>query len=77
MPDSESGTHSGFTEFNNYMKYMIGALIVQACGMAALVYQYYCIESKSANEVSNQFRIDEGSILLMANFYDKTNSINE
>lgn len=56
---------------------MTGALIVQACGMAALVYQYYCIESKSANEVSNQFRIDEGSILLMANFYDKTNSINE
>lgn len=77
MLDSESGTHSEFTEFNNYMKQIIGTLIVQACEMAALVYQNYCIENKSVDEISNEFSIDEGTILLMANFYDKTNSIKE
>lgn len=75
--NSKSGTHSEFTEYNNYTKQMICTLIVQACEMAALVYQNYYIENKSVDETSNEFSIVEGTILLMANFYDKTSSMKE
>lgn len=75
MLDSDSAPHSEFTDFNNYMKQMIGALIVQACEMAAIIYLNYCIENKSVDQISIEFNIDKETILLMSNIYDKTNSI--
>ncbi len=57
-------------EFANLMKKLVGILIVQACEMAALIYQGYCITRKSIEELSKEYHVDEKTIQLMAQYYD-------
>lgn len=37
----------------------MGILIVQACEMAAFIYQSYCISGKSIEELSKEYHVDE------------------
>lgn len=57
-------------EFANLMKKLVGILIVQACEMAALIYQGYCIAGKSLEELSKKYHVDEETLQLMAQYYD-------
>lgn len=57
-------------EFANLMKKLVGILIVQACEMAALIYQDYCITGKSIEELSKEYHVDKETIQLMAQYYD-------
>ena len=39
--------------------------------MAALVYQNYYIEKQSIEEISKEFNVNEESVQLMVQYYDK------
>lgn len=39
--------------------------------VAALVYQNYCIEKQSIEEISKEFNVNEKSVQLMVQYYDK------
>lgn len=58
-------------EYTDLMKKLLGLLIVQSCGVAALVYQNYCIKGKSIDDISKEFNVDKESIQLMVQYYDK------
>lgn len=58
-------------EFADLMKKLIGTMIAQSCEVAALIYENYCIEEKSLKEISEEFHVDEGSIKVIAQYYDK------
>lgn len=62
--------NSDVLEFANLMKKLVGILIVQACEMAALIYQDYCIAGKSIEELSKEHHVDEKTLQLMAQYYD-------
>lgn len=53
------------------MRKLVGTLIAQSCEMAALVYQNYYIEKKSMEEISKEFNVDEESIRIVSQYYDK------
>lgn len=57
-------------EFANLMKKLVGILIVQACEMAAFIYQGYCIAGKSIEELSKEYHVDKETLQLMAQYYD-------
>lgn len=58
-------------EFNSLMRELIGTLVAQACEMAALVLQYYCVDEKSIKEISEIFHVPENTIELMAQYYER------
>ena len=57
-------------EFHSLMRELIGTLVAQACEMAALVLQYYCVDEKSVKEISEIFHVPENTIELMAQYYE-------
>ena len=71
LQDSEAEENPDVKEFIDLMRKLIGILIAQSCDMAALVYQNYCIEKKSTEDISEEFNVDQESIQLMAQYYDK------
>lgn len=68
-PDEE--TSSDVAEFTSLMQEMIGTLIVQACEMAAIVYQYHCIDKKSIEEISKAINVPEETVQLISQYYDR------
>ena len=58
-------------EFHSLMRELVGTLVAQACEMAALVLQYYCIDEKSIKEISEIFHVPENTIELMAQYYER------
>lgn len=58
-------------EFNLLMRELIGTLVAQACEMAALVLQYYCVDEKSIKEISEIFHVPGNTIELMAQYYER------
>lgn len=58
-------------EFHSLMRELIGTLVAQACEMAALVLQYYCVDEKSVKEISEIFHVPENTIELMAQYYER------
>lgn len=58
-------------EFHSLMRELIGTLVAQACEMAALVLQYYCVDEKSVKEISEIFHVLENTIELMAQYYER------
>lgn len=58
-------------EFNSLMRDLIGTLVAQACEMAALVLQYYCVDEKSIKEISKKFDVPENTIELMTQYYER------
>ena len=58
-------------EFHSIMQELIGTLIAQACEMSALIYQKYCIEEKSINEISETIHVPQNAVELMAQYYEK------
>ena len=71
LQDSEAEENPDVKEFIDLMRKLIGILIAQSCDMAALVYQNYCMEKKSTEDISEEFNVDQESIQLMAQYYDK------
>lgn len=58
-------------EFNLLIRELIGTLVAQACEMAALVLQYYCVDEKSIKEISEKFDVPENTIELMTQYYER------
>ena len=71
LRDSEAEENPDVKEFIDLMRKLIGILIAQSCDMAALVYQNYCMEKKSTEDISEEFNVDQESIQLMVQYYDK------
>ena len=71
LRDSEAEENPDVKEFIDLMRKLIGILIAQSCDMAALVYQNYYIEKKSMEDISEEFNVDQESIQLMVQYYDK------
>ena len=71
LRDYEAEENPDVKEFIDLMRKLIGILIAQSCDMAALVYQNYCIEKKSTEDISEEFNVDQESIQLMVQYYDK------
>ena len=71
LQDSEAEENPDVKEFIDLMRKLIGILIAQSCEMAALVYHNYCMEKKSTEDISEEFNVDQESIQLMAQYYDK------
>ena len=64
LQDSEAEENPDVKEFIDLMRKLIGILIAQSCEMAALVYQNYCMEKKSTEDISEEFNVDQESELL-------------
>jgi hypothetical protein len=71
LRDYEAEENPDVKEFIDLMRKLIGILIAQSCDMAVLVYQNYCIEKKSTEDISEEFNVDQESIQLMVQYYDK------
>ena len=71
LEDSDEKVNPDVKEFIDLMRKLVGTLIAQSCEMAALVYQNYYIEKKSTEDISEEFNVDQESIQLMAQYYDK------
>lgn len=71
LEDSDEKVNPDVKEFIDLMRKLVGTLIVQSCEMAALVYQNYYIEKKSAEDISKEFHVDEESIRIVSQYYDK------
>lgn len=72
MMEESGGEASPYVEeFNSLMRDLIGTLVAQACEMAALVLQYYCVDEKSIKEISEIFHVPENTIELMAQYYER------
>lgn len=52
MQEPETEVNPDVKEYSDLMRKLLGTLIAQSCEMAALVYQDYCIEKKSVEEIS-------------------------
>ncbi len=71
MVEQPGGEASPYVEeFHSLMRELIGTLVAQACEMAALVLQYYCVDEKSVKEISEIFHVPENTIELMAQYYE-------
>ncbi len=71
LEDSDEKVNPDVKEFIDLMRKLVGTLIAQSCEMAALVYQNYYIEKKSTEEISKEFNVDEESIRIVSQYYDK------
>lgn len=71
LEDSDEKVNTDVKEFIDLMRKLVGTLIAQSCEMAALVYQNYYIEKKSTEEISKEFHVDEESIRIISQYYDK------
>ena len=72
MMEESGGEASPYVEeFNSLMRDLIGTLVAQACEMAALVLQYYCVDEKSIKEISEIVHVPENTIELMAQYYER------
>lgn len=71
VKNSESEVSPEVQEFIELMRKMIGELVAESCEMTALVYKNYCIEKKSIEEIAEEFHIDQKSVKLMTQYYDK------
>lgn len=72
MMEKSGGEASPYVEeFHSLMRDLIGTLVAQACEMAALVLQYYCVDEKSIKEISEIFHVPENTIELMVRYYER------
>ena len=71
LEGSDEKVNPDVKEFIVLMRMLVGTLIAQSCEMAALVYQNYYIEKKSTEEISKEFHVDEESIRIVSQYYDK------
>lgn len=71
LEGSDEKVNPDVKEFIDLMRMLVGTLIAQSCEMAALIYQNYYIEKKSTEEISKEFHVDEESIRIVSQYYDK------
>lgn len=63
---------SDLSEYAELMKKFLGTLYSQACETAGFVYQHYCVEGKSLEEISREYQIDEEALRLITQYYSLT-----
>ena len=71
MKESASESSPYVEEFNSLMRELLGTLVAQACEIAAVVLQYYCVDEKSIKEISEKFDLPEDTVELMTQYYNK------
>ena len=71
LEGSDEKVNPDVKEFIDLMRKLVGTLIAQSCEMAAFVYQNYYIEKKSTEEISKEFNVDEESIRIVSQYYNK------
>ena len=72
MVEQPGGEASPYVEeSHSLMRELIGTLVAQACEMAALVLQYYCVDEKSIKEISEKFDLPEDTVELMTQYYER------
>lgn len=70
MMEEADGEASPYVEeFNSLMQELIGTLVAQACEMATLVLQDYCIDKKSIKEISETLHVSEYIVELMVQYF--------
>lgn len=67
-------TNPAVSEFAGLMRNMIGELVVEACELAAFVYQQYCMDGKTLAEIAEESKVDGNILCLIAQYYDRKNS---
>ncbi len=72
MNDADKELDSDLQEYVNYTRRFLGTLISQACEAAGFLYQHYCVEGKSVEEIAREYGMDEKDLQLIAQYYDKT-----
>lgn len=68
--DTDEKVNPDVEEFIDLIRKLVGTLIAQSCEMAAFVYQNYCIEKKSTEDIVKEINVDEESIWLVTRYYD-------
>lgn len=71
MKESASESSPYVEEFNSLMRELLGTLVAQACEIAAVVLQYYCVDEKSIKEISEKFDLPEDTVELMTQYYER------
>lgn len=71
LEDSDEKVNPDVKKFIDLMRKLVGTLIAQSCEIASLVYQNYYIEKKSTEEISKVLNVDEESIRIVSQYYDK------
>lgn len=72
LNDTDKDLEPDFLEYAELMKKFLGTLYSQACETAGFVYQHYCVEGKSLEEISREYQMDEESLRLVAQYYELT-----
>jgi len=72
MNDTDKELDSDLQEYVDYTRRFLGILISQACETAGFLYQHYCVEGKSVEEIAREYGMDEDYLRLIAQYYDKT-----
>lgn len=71
LEDTDIEVSQELIEYNELMKSLIGSLIAQSCEAAGLVYQNYCVEGKTLEEIAREYNLDQGILHLMIQYYDR------
>lgn len=58
-------------DFFDSMREFVGGMVAQSCEMAALLYQNYCVDKKSIEEISKELQINKKSLERITQYYDK------
>jgi len=72
MNDTDKELDSDLQEYVDCTRRFLGTLISQACETAGFLYQHYCVEGKSVEEIAREYGMDEKDLQLIAQYYDKT-----
>lgn len=72
LSDTEANLDDDVAEYAEYMKRFLAMLFSQACETAGFVYQNYCVEGKSLEEIAKEYDMDDTSLRLITQYYERT-----
>lgn len=72
LNDTDGNADADVAEYAEYMKRFLAMLFSQACETAGFVYQHYCVEGKSLEEIAKEYDMDDTSLRLITQYYDRT-----
>ena len=65
-----------FRDYIDIVKRLVGRVIMDSYGMAALIYQKRCVEKLSVDEISEECGIPTHKIQLFVDYFDARNNLN-
>lgn len=72
LNDAGGNLDADVVEYAEYMRRFLAMLFSQACETAGFVYQHYCVEGKSLEEISKEYDMDDTSLRLITQYYEQT-----